>query len=195
MKLNWCCGLHKVTASPRGKLESRDISQRPDQLIWPYYRLALRNLSICICRHLGQRNTFIHCHCAQTTLLPWNISQRVCYKLQNLHPADTFISLSIRSICFCLYLHFSVLSRSVKWIFTLRFFVLLALTSFHLLIWSFMCFSLQVFLFYSPRCSLLDLWLFVCLCCLSQGFCLSPSVSFALSNPHISLCSEFLHRR
>ncbi len=62
---------------------------------------------------------------------------RVCYKLQNLHLADTFISLSVRSICFCLYSHFSALSLSVNWIFSLPPFVFLTLTSFHLLILSF----------------------------------------------------------
>lgn len=56
----------------------------------------------------------ILCHSVQTTLLVWNISLRVCYKLQNLQLADTFISLSIRSICFCLYFHFSVFLHSVR---------------------------------------------------------------------------------
>lgn len=35
MKPNGCCGLHKVTAFPLGKTESRSISQCPDRLKWP----------------------------------------------------------------------------------------------------------------------------------------------------------------
>lgn len=69
-------------------------------------RMPLRGLSRSLSMPL-----FIQCHCAQTTLLLWNISQQVCYKLQNLQIhsspclfapfvfASMFISLFTLSYC------------------------------------------------------------------------------------------------
>lgn len=101
------------------------------------------------------------------------------YKLRNLDLTDTFISLShllhlflplpsfLSTLLLC-QVNFPSLPDSL--------FVLLTFTSFHLLILTFMCWSLQVFPLYSPHSSLLDLWLFVCLCCLSLGFFLLSSL-------------------
>lgn len=177
-------GLHQ----PLQKAEIlASVDDRPRMVIGRRQGIYLK-----VCHHLRPKTTFIHCHCARTTLVWWNISQWVCYGVQNPHRADTFISLSVRSICFRLHFHFSVRSRSVKWIFPLPAFVLLALTSFHLLILSFMCISLQVFLLEnSQRCSFfLDLWLVVCFCCLSQGFSVCLFCSHQPSHLFVSFAQK-----
>lgn len=86
-------------------------------------RMPLRALSRSLSMPL-----FIQCHCGQPILLLWNISQQVCCKLQNLptHSSPFLFA------PFCSF--HSFLSLTVMWIFSLPVFVLLSLTSFHLLI-------------------------------------------------------------
>ena len=139
----------------------------------------------------GQNNICIYCHCAQTSLHLWNISSGYVINYKNLHLAATFISLSVRSICFSLYSHFSVLSLSVKWIFPVFLFVLLTLTSFHLLILSFMCSFLSVFVFYF-RAALSLIYGYSSAYSVYLGFLVSLHLS--LPNLHISLWFQFLHR-
>lgn len=169
------------------KSESRYIYRCPN---YPHMVMGChQGIYLKVLRHLGPKNKFIHCHRAQTTLPLWNISQRVCYKLQNLHLADTFISPSVRSICFCLCLHFSVLSRSVKWIFSLSLLLsCFALTSFHLLLSFYV--SLPSSFSSTPEAAfLLDLCLLVGLCCLSLCFFVSL-LSLLLGPTLTSLCSH-----
>lgn len=54
----------------------------------------------------------------------------------------------------------------------------------------------KFFFFHSPSRSLLDLWLFVCVCSLSQGFCLFPSIClFRSLKPSHLFVLGVLHRR
>lgn len=185
MKPKWCCGLHRVMAVSYWAVKSIEILASVHSSTYGH-RLVLRYLSIC--PHLGQKKKkFIHCHCAQTTLLIWNISQWVCYKLQNLQLADTFISLSVRSICFCLctlslcQVNFHSLSLS------------LCHARSHLISpphFVFYVFLPSRFFSSTPRAALF------LICGYPSAFAvyLRLSVSFALPSPHISLCSQFLHR-
>lgn len=127
------------------------------------------------------------CHCTQTTLLVWNISQRVCHKIQNLHLADTFISLSVRSICFRLSSHFSALSRSVKWILTLSLSLSCLLSPHFTFSFSLLCVSPFKLSFFFSRAALF------LICCDSSAFTVdlrvsASHVSFGFSNSHISSC-------
>lgn len=85
--------------------------------------------------------------------------------LQNLHLADTFVSLSVFLSAFI-----SLFSPAP------------CLTCYHLISPPHFVFyvhwSLQVFLFYLPSCSPLDRWLFVCLRCLSPFVSLSQTLTY-----------------
>lgn len=75
-----------------------------------------RHKGIClrVFPHLRPGNGFIQCHCSQTPHILWNISQWVCYNLWNQPLPDTFISVAVRSICFCLSIYFLVLTLSCE---------------------------------------------------------------------------------
>lgn len=101
------------------------------------------------------------------------------YKLQKLHLANRFISRSCLLHLFLPLLSLLYASSLCQVNFLslpVSLFVLHTFTSFHLLILSFMCWSLQVFPLYSQHSSLLDLWLFVRLFCLSLGSLLFRSL-------------------
>lgn len=118
----------------------------------------------------GEKKTFIHClytnYSFPVKYFPAVINYKSCTF------ANRFIS---RSCLLHLFLPLlSVLyARSLCQVnflsLPVSLFVLHTFTSFHLLILSSMCWSLQVFPLYSQHSSLLDLWLLFQLCCLSLG--------------------------
>lgn len=118
----------------------------------------------------GEKKTFIHCLYTNYSFPMKYFPAVINYKSCTF--ANRFIS---RSCLLHLFLPLlSVLyARSLCQVnflsLPVSLFVLHTFTSFHLLILSFMCWSLQVFPLYSQHSSLLDLWLFVQLCCLSLG--------------------------